>query len=438
MNLSFLFLLVVFCFLHIIETPQISRTEGSASLEVELEGKKVKSAKLKVKESKRFFTQGVRGKSFETVPQFLSRICGTCSIAHLMASTEAIEKAFGIECSEQTKDLKKLLMFGLMIRDHALHLYFFSLPDIFGKDSLLELEGKDVELIKDAFDVKEAGNQLCKVVGGRAVHPFNMLPGGFSKIPKNEELKEVLNLLKNSREKVIKLIDIFSNQKDVFENETLYFAIFGNYDFLEGKIKGSNGLEIEEKDFGNFMQRVIVPYSQATGFRFEGKTFRVGALARMNVAKETLNKQTRKEIASYLKFFPSNNIFYNNLAQAIEILHSIDSAIEIIETKDFKEEKPKEYVAKDAIGYGVVEAPRGILYHMLEIKDKKVVNANFIIPTAQNTVQMEEDIKVLFEELLNKNKTEHEILHEVEKLIRAYDPCFSCASHFLKLKIKRT
>jgi sulfhydrogenase subunit alpha len=438
MNLSFLFLLVVFCFLHIIETPQISRTEGSASLEVELEGKKVKSAKLKVKESKRFFTQGVRGKSFETVPQFLSRICGTCSIAHLMASTEAIEKAFGIECSEQTKDLKKLLMFGLMIRDHALHLYFFSLPDLLGKDSLLELEGKDVELIKDAFDVKEAGNQLCKVVGGRAVHPFNMLPGGFSKVPKNEELKEVLNLLKNSREKVIKLIDIFSNQKDVFENETLYFAIFGNYDFLEGKIKGSNGLEIEEKDFGNFMQRVIVPYSQATGFRFEGKTFRVGALARMNVAKETLNKQTRKEIASYLKFFPSNNIFYNNLAQAIEILHSIDSAIEIIETKDFKEENPKEYVAKDATGYGVVEAPRGILYHMLEIKDKKVVNANFIIPTAQNTVQMEEDIKVLFEELLNKNKTEHEILHEVEKLIRAYDPCFSCASHFLKLKIKRT
>jgi sulfhydrogenase subunit alpha len=354
-----------------------------------------------------------------------------------MASTEAIEKAFGIECSEQTKDLKKLLMFGLMIRDHALHLYFFSLPDLLGKDSLLELEGKDVELIKDAFDVKEAGNQLCKVVGGRAVHPFNMLPGGFSKVPKNEELKEVLNLLKNSREKVIKLIDIFSNQKDVFENETLYFAIFGNYDFLEGKIKASNGLEIEEKDFGNFMQRVIVPYSQATGFRFEGKTFRVGALARMNVAKETLNKQTRKEIASYLKFFPSNNIFYNNLAQAIEILHSIDSAIEIIETKDFKEEKPKEYVAKDAIGYGVVEAPRGILYHMLEIKDKKVVNANFIIPTAQNNVQMEEDIKVLFEELLNKNKTEHEILHEVEKLIRAYDPCFSCASHFLKLKIKR-
>ncbi|MGB9703331.1 MAG: Ni/Fe hydrogenase subunit alpha [Candidatus Micrarchaeales archaeon] len=431
----FFIFLFFFISLHIIEGPEIKRVEGSATLEIQIEKDIVKSAKLKVKESKRFFTQGVRGKNFESVPSFLSRICGTCSIAHMMASTEAIEKAFCIENSEQTINLRKLLMNGLMIRDHALHLYFFSLPDIFKKDSLLEIE--DVDLIKDCFDVKEAGNQICKVVGGRAVHPTNITIGGFLKIPKEEELKNVLKILKNTREKVLKLIQIFYSQSENFERETIYIAIVGNYDFLEGKIKSTNGIEVEEKDFGEFMERVIIPYSQATAFRFYGKTFMVGALARMNLAKETLNKETKDYASEFLKVFPSNNVFHNNLAQAIEILHCIDSSIEIIEKEEFKEEKPKSFFVKDAIGYGVVEAPRGTLYHKLLIKNGKVIDANFIIPTAQNHVQMEEDIKILVQRLINENKNEHEIIHEVEKLIRAYDPCFSCATHFLKLKLKK-
>src|SRR3990170_6199015 len=176
----------------------VSKTEGHAGLDIKVRKSKVEEVKLRVNENKRFFTQGVRGKKFDEVPQFLARVCGTCSIAHIMASTEAIEKALNIEVSDQTSVLRKLLMFGLMIRDHAMHLYFFSLPDLLKKDSILDLVNKKPNLVKEAFEVKSAGNSLSKLIGGRSVHPFFTKIGGFVKVPKSDEVKAVVSELKSS------------------------------------------------------------------------------------------------------------------------------------------------------------------------------------------------------------------------------------------------
>ncbi len=412
----------------------ISKTEGHASLDVKVRRGEVKEVRLRVDENKRFFTQGVRGKKFSEVPNFLSRICGTCSIAHLMASTEAIERALGIKVSQQTIILRKLLTFGLIIRDHAMHLYFLSLPDLFGKDSILELADEKPELVKEAFEVKTAGNLLSKLVGGRAIHPIFSRIGGFLKIPKKEEIKKVLNELKAVREKVFNLLEIFYNSDLEFSRETIYVALCTpSFNFLEGEIRSSEGICIPEEKYWDFVNRVIIPYSQSTAFQFTGKPYRVGALARINLNSIALDEDTKRDAAKYLKKFPSNNIFDNNLAQAIEILHSIDASIKILESVEFKEEKIPPIKPREGEGIGVVEAPRGTLYHMIYLEEEgKVKFSNLVIPTAQNQIQMELDIRDLIQENLDKDK--HEIQHLIEMLIRAYDPCFSCASHFLRIR----
>ena len=412
----------------------ISKTEGHASLDVKVRGGEVKEVRLRVNENKRFFTQGVRGKKFSEVPSFLSRICGTCSIAHLIASTEAIERALDIKVSQQTIILRKLLTFGLIIRDHAMHLYFLSLPDLFGKDSILELADEKPELVKEAFEVKTAGNLLSKLVGGRAIHPIFSRIGGFLKIPKEEEVKKVLDELKAVREKVFNLLEIFYNSDLEFSRETIYVALCTpSFNFLEGEIRSSEGICIPEEKYWDFVNRVVIPYSQSTAFQFTGKPYRVGALARINLNSIALDEDTKKDAAKYLKKFPSNNIFDNNLAQAIEILHSIDASIKILESVEFKEEKIPPIKPREGEGIGVIEAPRGTLYHMIYLDEEgKVKFSNLVIPTAQNQIQMELDIRDLIQENLDKDK--HEIQHLVEMLIRAYDPCFSCASHFLRIR----
>ncbi|MFH7880669.1 MAG: Ni/Fe hydrogenase subunit alpha [Candidatus Aenigmatarchaeota archaeon] len=417
-----------------INIDEISKTEGHTGLEIKVRDGKVEEVKLKVSENKRFFTQGVRGKMYYEIPTFIARICGTCSIAHLLACIEAVEKAFGIEVSEQTKIMRKLSMFGLMIRDHAMHLYFLSLPDILKKDSIFEIGEENPELIKQAFEVKAAGNLLCKVIAGRAIHPNFATIGGFLRIPKKEEVKELIQKLKNVREYVLNLIEIFGNSDLSFKKETIYVALCTpHYNFLEGEIRSSEGITVQEENFWDFVNRIVIPYSQSTAFKFTGKPYRVGALARLNLNKNELDEDTKKDTAKYLNRFPSHDIFDNNLAQAIEILHCLDSSIKILENFEFKEERPIEFKPKESEGIGVVEAPRGTLYHMYYFDEEgKVKFGNFVIPTAQNQIQMELDIKDLVEQNLDKDK--HTLQHMIESLIRAYDPCFSCASHFLKIK----
>jgi len=190
---------------------------------------------------------------------------------------------------------------------------------------------------------------------------------------------------------------------------------------------------IPEADFWKHLHKVIIPYSQAAGFQFEGKDFMVGALARMNLNREKLHRQTKRDLAKYIRMFPSENIYHNNLAQAIEIMHCIDHSIELLETKDFKNEPKPEVEIREGRGIGVIEAPRGTLYYAMTLgKNGNIEYGNLVIPTAQNQIKMEKDIKCLVAQNIDKSKKF--IYHEIEKLIRAYDPCMTCATHFLKIK----
>jgi len=417
-----------------IDIKHLTKVEGHTDLHIKVRKGKVEDAKLKIMENKRFYTQAIRGKPFASVPQTVSRICGTCSVAHLTCCIEAVEKALKIKPSEQTMLLRKLNMYGTMIRDHSMHLYLFCLPDLFGKDSVLDFDKSQSKLIHQAFAVKAAGNRLSTLIGGRAIHsPFEQI-GGFSNIPGKEDVRKTIVELKKVRNEIFDLIQLFYDCDWKFGERINFVALVTkDFSFLEGVVKSTEGDTILERNYWEHLNRVVIPYSQATGFEFEGKEYMVGALARMNLNRRNLHTDTRRDTVKFLKIFPSDNVFHNNLAQAIEILHCIDHSIELLEMSDFKKEKTPEIKTKAGDGVGVIEAPRGTLYYMISLnKEGKINYGNLIIPTAQNQIKMERDIKILVPQFLKKGK--NRVRWEIEKLIRAYDPCTTCASHFLKIK----
>ena len=424
-----------------IEISKLSKIEGHADLDIKIRNGEVEDVNLKVMENVRFFNQAVKGQPYNSVPQLVSRICGTCSIAHMTACIEAIEKTLEVVPSPQTMLLRKLTMYSLMIRDHALHLYFFVLPDLFGLDSVLDLPDDKKELIHEALHIKEAGNNLSNLIAGRSVHAIFEQVGGFSNEVDNSKIPAMVEELKSIRQYALNLIDIFYNCPWNFERKTNFVAIITpDFSYLEGKIQSTTGAIIEEKDYWDHLHNVVLPYSQASGFEFEGKEYMVGSLARLNLNKDSLHANTKRDAEKYLSVFPSNNVYHNNLAQAIEILHSIDHAIEILENSNFQKEEPAKPGRMTGEGVGVIEAPRGSLYYWTGIDEGKMRYVNLIIPTAQNLINMREDVKQLVGETCKLNTSSEEELAErirkdVEKLIRAYDPCMSCASHFLKVKI---
>ena len=417
-----------------IRLDNISKIEGHGSVDIKIKDDKVSSVKLKITESKRFYTQAIRGKPALSLPLLTSRICGTCSIAHMTCCSMAVENAMGYVPSDQTLLLRKLSLYGMMIRDHALHLYLFCLPDIYGKDSVLDFEGPQEDLIRKAFAVKSAGNNLSKVIAGRAIHATFAEVGKFSHIPDADSIKRVVDELRSVREYALEFIETFYNSNFSLERDTDFVALVtGDYSlFGDGNVMDTKGAVVRKDKYWDYLERKIIPYSEATGYDFEGNEYVVGALARMNLNKNSLHGQTAADCSKYLNAFPSKNIFHNNLAQAIETLHSIDHSIELLESNEFKPEQAAPVAIKEGQGVGLLEAPRGTLYYMLSIdKAGKVKYGRIIVPTQQNQISMEKSVVHVVENNIEKSKKEIE--YEIEKMIRAYDPCMSCASHFLRV-----
>ncbi len=418
----------------------ITKIEGNAGLKVTVREGRVTDLKFIISDYRRFYTEAVKGKPFITAPAFLSRICGTCSVAHLFASLEAVEKSQGIELSEQTKVLRRLAYDGLMIRDHALHLYFFVLPDILGIDSILDIpddhDNLGHTLLHDSFDIKKLGTEITDVVIGAAIHaPFPTV-GGFLKLPDPTKFSDLIAKLEKIRPQVIRGIKVFYEWKINLTRNSDYLALRNDksFDFIDGWVVNTNGKKVPEENFHDFLKSVVIPYTQAEGYVFSDghQDYLVGALARLNFNKDLLNPRTKKDVEQYLDVFPSNNVHHNNLAQAIEILQCVDEAIDILKNLSIQPEKPQRPKVKAGVGVGVIEAPRGILYHMAKVDDQGIIiDYDVIVPTAQNQINIENDLKKYFNENLDKDEVTLKL--EAEKIIRAYDPCMSCATNFLKI-----
>jgi coenzyme F420-reducing hydrogenase alpha subunit len=418
----------------------ITKIEGNAGLKVFIEDETVKNLHFIVGDYRRFFATAVRGKRVVAVPSFLSRICGTCSVAHLFASLMAIESARGIAVTEQTKALRRLAYDGLMIRDHALHLYFFVLPDVLGVDSILDIpddpDDPSHTLLHDSFDIKRLGTDITSAIAGAAIHAPLPTVGGFSRNPAQTLFPDLIARLEAIRPQVLRGIETFLEWDASLVRNTDYLALRNDtrFDFLEGDVVNTNGRRIARSEFKNYLQYVQIPHSHAEGYRFADtqEDYLVGALARMNLNRDLLHPRTEDDIASSLSVFPSNNVYHNNLAQAIEILQCVDDGIDILETIHLTDEKPALAPAQAGTGVGLIEAPRGLLYHKAKVNEDGVIqDYDVVVPTAQNQINIENDLRDYFND--NLEKDEETLRLNAESIVRAYDPCMSCATNFLKI-----
>lgn len=419
----------------------ITKIEGTAGLNVTVTDGKVSDLKFIIKDYRRFYTEAVKGKPLIAAPSFLSRICGTCSVAHLFAAIKALEKSQGIAVSEQTKLLRRLAYDGLMIRDHALHLYFFVLPDVLGIDSILDISDNPTDpahiLLHDSFDIKKLGSDITEVIIGAAIHAPYPTVGGFLKLPDPSKFADLISRLGKIRPQVLRGIKTFYENSDTLIRNSDYLCLRNSkdYDFLEGEIINSTGKHVPAEKFQDFLKSVVIPYSQAEGYVFSDShsDYLVGSLARLNFNKDVLNPTVLAEAAEYLEVFPSNNVYHNNLAQAIEILQCVEDALSILKTLKIADEKPVRKPLQAGTGMGVVEAPRGTLYHRAHVNEKGIIDDyDVIVPTAQNQINIENDLKKYFNENLDKDRNVLKL--DTEKIIRAYDPCMSCATNFLKIE----
>ena len=418
----------------------ITKIEGNAGLKVVVEDDAVEEVQFIIRDYRRFFTTAVRGKRMVAVPSFLSRICGTCSVAHLFASLMAMESSQGMEVTEQTKALRRLAYDGLMIRDHALHLYFFVLPDVLGVDSIFDISDDSRDpghtLLHDSFEIKRLGTDISNAVAGAAIHAPLPTLGGFLRSPNPTTFPDLVARLEAVRPQVLRGIETFFEWDASLVRNSDYLGLRNDarFGFLEGDILNSNGRRVPASEFKDYLQYVQIPYSHAEGYRFSDtqEDYLVGALARINLNRDLLHPRTQADAAPYLSAFPSNDIYDNNLAQAIEILHCVDDAIDTLQTIRIADEERVRQPPRAGTGMGVIEAPRGLLYHMAKVNGEGVVeDYDVIVPTAQNQINIENDLKDYFNR--NLDKAEETLRADAESIVRAYDPCMSCATNFLKI-----
>ncbi|HII72136.1 TPA: Ni/Fe hydrogenase subunit alpha [Candidatus Woesearchaeota archaeon] len=421
-----------------INLDHVTKIEGHARLNIKVVDGNIEKCELQLMEGARFFEGILKGKKFNDVSHITSRICGVCSVVHAIAAVQAVENAFGVKISEQSKKLRELLNIGGMIQSHALHLYFLTLPDYYGKGSALELLKEQKGVIERALRLKRAGNNMVFTVAGRDVHPIGCVVGGFSRVPAKEQMDKLLEELKSVKADAVETVKLFmSLDYPEFEKPTPHFALTGGpYFYSHETMKCDKGTCFPTGDYRAHIKEHFREGMTAEFATKEGKSYFVGALARVINRLDELSPESKVYVHDFQE--RKNNPFMNIPAQAVEILEGVNRAIELLEGLELVEEENPEVKLRpcECEGIAAVSAPRGVLFHRYKFdKDGYCVESDITTPTTQNLALMEEAISALLKKILNED--EESIKKKIEQLIRAYDPCVSCSTHFLEMKLER-
>jgi coenzyme F420-reducing hydrogenase alpha subunit len=418
-----------------IKVHEITRVEGHGNIVIDVKKGVIKDLKLEIIESPRFFEMMLRGRRFDEAQHIMARICGICAVSHTSASLKAIEDAMDIKISRQSRLLRELAFHGEMLQSHILHVYFLVLPDLVGAGSIVPLLSSHPQMAKTGLDLKRLANEICETIGGRHIHPISLFPGGVVFTPKPQDLKKLKKDLESTFEGLdatLKFLTDIPLPDFELEREFISLKAKGEYAFYNGEPVSSLGTEIDTKAFTDEVKEYVVEHSSAKHAASSRGTYMVGALARINNNSRQLGPRAKAALkASGIKL-PCYNPFANNMAQLIECFHATEDAITTIDK--ILEMGPKaEPLAKPrgfGRGVGIVEAPRGTLYHEYEInKEGLIERAECLIPTAQNLRSIEDDLRALVPKILDRPKAE--ITKSVETLVRAYDPCISCSAHIM-------
>lgn len=424
-----------------ISVDHVARIEGHGDIHVVINNGAVETCEFKVVEPARLFESMVRGRIFEEVPYIASRVCGICSASHVVTDLRAIEHIFGVQVSDRTRALRELLVYGSYLQNHATHLFVFAAPDFIGHKSVIPLAEENEQLFNDALSLKALGNELCTKVGGRSVHPITAVVGGFTHEISRDEYLELAEKMDASKEFALAAVDLFNgfSVPDIqTQGDMLAMVAPGYYPVIDSDTVRfvREGYEFDCQDATTEIDEYAVGHSAA----FLAKSARTGrpyltaALARINASWDHLSRTARFAAAKAGLRPPEYNPFMNNVAQAVEIVDALERCAGLcrrLAAGEFEgTSEPVPFKVRAGKGTGFTEAPRGCLFHELELDaEGRVVNANILTPTAQNVANLEADMLLLAQKMAEAGCEEDTVRLEIEKLVRAYDPCLSCSVH---------
>jgi coenzyme F420-reducing hydrogenase alpha subunit len=422
-----------------IEVPALARVEGEGGLYIGLENGQAIQIRLDIYEPPRFFEGFLKDRFIQEVPDITARICGICPVAYQMSSAYAIENALGITITPEMRALRRLMYCGEYIESHALHIYMLQAPDLLGKESALELAAEMPEVVKNALRLKKIGNTLLKIIGGRSVHPVNVCIGGFYSWPDAKALKALLSELEwglGASIDTVKLALTLPYPDLEIDYEFVALHHPDEYAVIEGEILSSNRGSLPVAEYESKYIEEHVRHSNALhSHTVDGNTYIVGPLARLNLNHEQLLPITKKLLAESGIQLPLKNPYKSLIARAVELVQAYEEAIQLIKAYNPSGPSHIEFKLKAGEGAGATEAPRGLLYHRYQIDGNGLVQfAKITPPTAQNLPRIEADLFELAPKIINLPEAEATLT--AEHLVRSYDPCISCATHFLKLKVE--
>jgi sulfhydrogenase subunit alpha len=422
-----------------IEVPALARVEGEGGLYIGLKNGEAIEVRLDIYEPPRFFEGFLVDRFLQDVPDMTARICGICPVAYQMSSTTALENALGIEVSPRIYALRRLMYDGEFIESHALHIYMLQAPDLLGFPSALELAAVAPEVVKNALRMKKAGNAILSAIGGRSVHPVNACVGGFYRWPDIKPLKALLPELEWGLEAARECVR-WSVSLPYPDLEVDYEFVATHhpeeYGIIRGEIWSSKGSKLPVSEYETRYLEEQVRHSNALhGHTTDGGTYIVGPLARLNLNHEQLLPEAKKTLQEAGIKLPITNPYKSLIARAVELVQAFEEAVQLVGDYDPTGPAHVDLKLKAGEGAGSSEAPRGLLYHRYKIDDNGLIKfAKITPPTAQNLPRIEEDLRLLVPKLVEMSQEEATLT--AEELVRSYDPCISCATHFLKIKIE--
>ncbi len=411
-------------------------------MHVVIEDGQVRTVEMNIVEPARLFESMARGRMFSDIPAIASRICGICSSSHAVTDILAIERALGVAVSDRTEALRELLVYGSYLQNHATHLFVFAAPDYVGEPSIFPLAETDPDLFKGALGLKALGNELCTKVGGRSVHPITAVVGGFTSEPAPREFAELAEKLSGAVPFALQAVDLFRTFKSpalATEGDMLAQYQPGAYPVCtshQAKLV-RDGAVFDADRFHDVIEEHALPHSAAlmARVRATGVPFMTGALARINASWGNLTQTARVAAAKAGLRPPEYDPFMNNVAQAVEIVDALERCsqlcLRLSDPDGFEgESAPVPFEVHAGHGVGYTEAPRGALFHDLTLDtDGRVLSASIVTPTGMNLANLEADIAKLAGQLVAEGADADDVQFQVEKLVRAYDPCLSCSVH---------
>jgi sulfhydrogenase subunit alpha len=423
-----------------IKVDYLARVEGEGALHVRIRGNRVTDVKLKIFEPPRFFEAFLRGRSYLEAPDITARICGICPVAYQMSAVHAMEDACGVTVTGPLRALRRLIYCGEWIESHALHVFMLHAPDFLGYADAIRM-AKDVpDIVQRGLQIKKAGNAIVTLLGGREIHPINVRVGGFYRTPSRRELATLTDQLERARDAVLETVRWTATLPfPEFSRDYEFVALQhpDEYPFNAGSLVSNKGLNIAVSDYDATFAEEHVQHSNALHSVLRGRgAYFVGPLARYNLNFERLSPLARQAALEAGLASECRNPFQSIVVRSVEMLYACDEALRLIATYEEPEQPAVPVTPRPATGYACTEAPRGVLYHRYGIDAQgTILEAKIVPPTSQNQKTIEDDLYAVVEPHIALPKDE--LTWRCEQAIRNYDPCISCATHFLELRLER-